>query len=63
MLSQRTIFRLWSPLAATWFMMAAEGPLLAAIVARLSEPRFNLAAYGVALSIALPPGYLDLEVI
>ena len=53
MLSQRTIFRLWSPLAATWLMMAAEGPLLAAIVARLSEPRFNLAAYGVALSIAL----------
>ena len=53
MLSQRNIFRLWSPLAATWFMMAAEGPLLAAIVARLSEPRFNLAAYGVALSIAL----------
>ncbi len=53
MLSQRTIFRLWSPLAATWLMMAAEGPLLAAIVARLSEPKFNLAAYGVALSIAL----------
>ncbi|MEE8143041.1 MAG: hypothetical protein V3T77_08075 [Planctomycetota bacterium] len=53
MLSQRTIFRLWSPLAATWLMMAAEGPLLAAIVARLSEPRFNLAAYGVSLSIAL----------
>ncbi len=53
MLSQRAIFRLWSPLAATWLMMAAEGPLLAAIVARLSEPRFNLAAYGVAFSIAL----------
>ena len=53
MLSQRTIFRLWGPLAATWFMMAAEGPLLAAIVARLSEPKFNLAAYGVALSLAL----------
>ena len=53
MLSQRTIFRLWSPLAATWLMMAAEGPLLAAIVARLYEPRFNLAAYGVAFSMAL----------
>ena len=33
--------------------MAAEGPLLAAIVDRLSEPKFNLAAYGVALSMAL----------
>ena len=34
-------------------MLAAEGPLLAAIVDRLSEPKFNLAAYGVALSMAL----------
>ena len=53
MLSQRSIFRLWSPLAATWLMMAVEGPLLAAIVARLPDPKFNLAAYGVAFSIAL----------
>ena len=53
MLSQRTISHLWSPLAATWLMMAAEGPLLAAVVARLSEPKFDLAACGVALSLAL----------
>ena len=33
--------------------MATEGAILAAIVARLPEPKFNLAAYGVAFSIAL----------
>ena len=45
------IFRFWSPLAATWFMMAAEGPFVAAIIARLAEPVHNLAAYGVAMAI------------
>lgn len=53
MLSQRSIFLLWLPLAATWLMMATEGPILAAIVARLPDPKLNLAAYGVAFSIAL----------
>ena len=52
-LSQRKIFLFWLPLAATWLMMAAEGPLLAALIARLADPKFNLAAYGVAFSLAL----------
>lgn len=51
-LTYRKIFVLWVPLAATWFMMAAEGLFLAAVVARLPEPEFNLAAYGVAFSLA-----------
>ena len=34
-------------------MMSVEGPLLAAIIARLTDPKFNLAAYGVAFSFAL----------
>jgi hypothetical protein len=50
-LSALSIFRFWSPLAATWFMMAAEGPFVAAIIARLADPIYNLAAYGVALPI------------
>ena len=33
--------------------MAAEGPFLAAIIARLPDPKFNLAAYGVALAFAI----------
>ncbi len=34
-------------------MISIEGPLLAALIARLSDPTFNLAAYGVAFSFAL----------
>jgi len=33
--------------------MSVEGPFLAALIARSSEPKFNLAAYGVAYSLAL----------
>jgi hypothetical protein len=47
------ILRFWLPLAATWLMMAIEGPFLAAVIARLAEPTYNLAAYGVAFSLAL----------
>lgn len=52
-LNQRRIFSFWLPLAATWLMMAAEGPFLAAVIARLPDPKFNLAAFGVAFSLAL----------
>jgi hypothetical protein len=52
-LTQGRIFRFWLPLAATWLMMAVEGPFLAAVIARLGDPIYNLAAYGVAYSLAL----------
>jgi hypothetical protein len=52
-LSTRRILAFWTPLAATWLMMALEGPFLAAVIARLPEPKFNLAAYGVAFAFAL----------
>ena len=52
-ISQKKIFKFWYPLAATWLMMAFEGPFLAAIIARLPEAKYNLAAYGVAYSFAL----------
>jgi hypothetical protein len=52
-LSQRAILLFWVPLAATWIMMATEGPFLAAIIARLPEATFNLAAHGVAFAIAI----------
>ena len=52
-LSQRKIFFFWLPLAATWLMMAVEGPFIAAVVARLPLATYNLAAFGVALSFAL----------
>jgi hypothetical protein len=53
MLTYKRIFNFWTPLAATWLMMSVEGPFLAAIIARLVEPKNNLAAYGVAFSLAL----------
>jgi hypothetical protein len=51
--SQKSIFLFWFPLAATWLMMAVEGPFLAAVIARLGDPKFNLAAHGVAFAFAL----------
>jgi hypothetical protein len=51
--TQRSIFLFWSPLAATWIMMATEGPFLAAIIARLPDATYNLAAYGVAFALAI----------
>jgi hypothetical protein len=51
--SQRSILLFWAPLAATWVMMASEGPFLAAVIARLPEPTFNLAAHGVAFAIGI----------
>jgi hypothetical protein len=52
-LTLRRILGFWLPLAATWLMMATEGPFLAAVIARLAEPTYNLAAYGVAYALAL----------
>lgn len=48
----RRILTFWAPLAATWLMMSVEGPYVAAIIARLAHPTVNLAAYGVAFSLA-----------
>lgn len=52
-LSLKHIFFFWAPLAATWLMMSVEGPFLSAIIARMAEPKYNLAAFGVAFSFAL----------
>jgi len=52
-LTDRKVLLFWMPLAATWLMMATEGPFLAAVIARLPAPKFNLAAYGVAFSLAV----------
>lgn len=51
-LGPREILAFWAPLAATWLMMAIEGPYVAAIIARLPNAEINLAAYGVAFSFA-----------
>lgn len=52
-LPMRTIVRTWWPLALSWLLMAAEGPALSAVVARLADPEINLAAFGVVYSLSL----------
>jgi hypothetical protein len=42
----RRIVRTWWPLAASWFFMAMELPIMSAVVARLPNPNINLAAWG-----------------
>jgi progressive ankylosis protein len=51
--STRFVLLFWAPLAAQWLMMGLEGPFLAAVIARLADPSFNLAAYGVAFAFAI----------
>ena len=43
----------WAPLFTMWLLMSIEGPFLTALIARLGEPKYNLAAYGVAFAFAL----------
>jgi hypothetical protein len=45
-LSLKKIFLTWWPLAISWFLMALELPALSAVIARLPDPKINLAAYG-----------------
>ena len=40
------IFKVWLPLAASWLLMGMEVPIISAVVARLANPKINLAAYG-----------------
>ncbi|RMH61502.1 MAG: hypothetical protein D6677_11535 [Calditrichaeota bacterium] len=52
-LNTTRIIRFWWPLAATWLMMAAEGPFVTGIIARMTDATQNLAAFGVAYAFAL----------
>lgn len=58
-LTQARILRAWWPLAASWLLMGAELPALAAVIARLPDQKTQLAAWGgivfpVALLIEAP---------
>jgi len=52
-LTRRKIVIFWLPLFSTWLMMGVEGPFIAAVIARLAEAKFNLAAFGVAFSLGM----------
>ncbi len=45
-ISLKNVFLTWWPLALSWFLMALELPALSAVIARLANPKINLAAYG-----------------
>ncbi|MEN8247112.1 MAG: MATE family efflux transporter [Thermodesulfobacteriota bacterium] len=47
------IFLFWSPLALSWLMLSIEGSFVAAVIARLAEAKYNLAAHGVSFSLAM----------
>jgi len=40
------VVRTWWPLAASWMLMAIEGPAVNVVIARLADPKIHLAAYG-----------------
>ncbi|UCF10050.1 MAG: hypothetical protein JSW65_08330 [Candidatus Bipolaricaulota bacterium] len=45
-ITARRVLSVWWPLAASWLLMAIEGPAISAVVARLVDPEIHLAAYG-----------------
>lgn len=48
-----SIFRLWLPLAVSFELMMLEGPSVQSAMGRLPAPTLNLAAWGLAFSLAL----------
>jgi len=52
-LTTSAVLRFWLPLATSWLLMATENLAVTAIVARTAEPKLQLAALGIAFSLAL----------
>ncbi len=52
-LTQKRILQLWLPLAASWLLMAFEGPYISATLARLSEAELMIASFGLAASLSI----------
>lgn len=49
----RRVAQTWWPLAAGWFLMTVEIPVLSAAIARNPDPQIHLAAWGLVFSLAL----------
>jgi len=52
-LTTSAVLRFWLPLATSWLLMATENLTVNAIIARMAEARLQLAALGIAFSLAL----------
>ena len=49
----RQIFTLWLPLAVSFELMMLEGPAVQGAMGRLPDPKLNLAAWGLVISLSL----------
>ena len=47
------VLRFWLPLATSWLLMATENVAVNAIIARMAKAKLQLAAFGIALSLAV----------
>lgn len=47
------VLRFWLPLATSWLLIATESVAVNAIIARMAEAKLQLAAFGIAQSLAL----------
>jgi len=52
-LTASAVLRFWLPLATSWLLMATESLAVNAVIARMAEAELQLAALGIALSLAL----------
>jgi len=52
-LTTHAVLRFWLPLAASWLLMATEKIAVNAVIARTAEAKLQLAALGIAFSLAL----------
>jgi hypothetical protein len=52
-LTTSAVLRFWLPLATSWLLMATENLAVNAIIARTAETKLQLAALGIAFSLAL----------
>lgn len=52
-LTMRRVTQTWWPLAAGWFIMTVEIPLLSAVAARQPHPEISLASWGLVFALAL----------
>ncbi|MEX1024895.1 MAG: hypothetical protein WD226_07435 [Planctomycetota bacterium] len=47
------VLRVWWPLATSWLLMGAEGPVVTAFLARSADSEVQLAAFSAAFNVAL----------
>ena len=51
--SVKAVFYFWFPLAVSWILMTVGNPTVNAIIARLPDAKFQLAAFGIAHSLTM----------